>query len=85
MVVSGARKTSRSPITDTTRAACSTFRRPSESATMPVVIAVAARARVEMLAARDVLLMSSPRAAPTSAVAAMFDLTLVPLPTLRPG
>ena len=40
---------------------------------MPVVIAMAASARVEMLAARDVFIMSSPRAAPTRvAVAAMF-------------
>ena len=62
----------RSPTIVTSRAICSTLRRPKESASSPVEIAVAARARVEMLAAKEVLPMSSPRAAPTSAVEAML-------------
>ena len=62
----------RSPAIATSRAICSTLRRPKESASSPVEMAVAARARVEMLAASDVLPMSSPRAAPTRAVEAMF-------------
>ena len=62
----------RSPTMATRRPIWRTLRRPRESANRPVEMAVAASASVEMLAAKDVLAMSRPRAAPTRAVEAML-------------
>ena len=66
----------RSPTMATRRPIWRTLRRPRESANRPVEMAVAASASVEMLAAKDVLAMSRPRAR----LAAIADASVQPEP-----